>query len=550
MDKENKENAEPTHGSKSFIKRAKTSVAPLPLKSNDRVEPLAKSGPLNPKAKQTETVAQKKLRTVQKDGKGAVAVTDVKQQEIYSRVFFTEQSVKLKKIVSETSKPPSAVPSSRPAPGLYKGKIVQSKIGSIWKSSVTMGGADPKPAAQKTENHMVGNVPKGRSKSVSDLPGPRMPKPTSARSKSAFSRPAQVSKPTVTNPLSANTDVPGRLLRKKSKFFLFPSTFDACTSEMFIMFWSSVCRTKLAEWLASKGKTLKRPAMTTAGSTKVRVSAKPDTHLKFQSHVELEPAAQSKPQSDHCVDAELLTESQTQTIMNTTLELLEDSDANLPIVVNLCHALEAMLTPSSGGNYALYAFAFTNTFLSPDVAQVTADVQKEDGEPKDECTEEVKNEMPWEGRESLKVEKVKNEEENRDEVEMDDFEEVESHNEGVTTPKREDASVIKYSVKTTPYLQSVKKTIGEASTSTSGRKSNIKDLKFLTPVRRSCRIQRNTSHLPSMLLDHDPCVSSLAELVKLDDDPNAYIYRKNPVLLEDLPDQKMDILTPVPSDPR
>ncbi|XP_026184208.1 cytoskeleton-associated protein 2 [Mastacembelus armatus] len=533
--KENKENAEPTHGSKSFIKRAKTSVAPLPLKSNDRVEPLAKSGPLNPKAKQTETVAQKKLRTVQKDGKGAVAVTDVKQQEIYSRVFFTEQSVKLKKIVSETSKPPSAVPSSRPAPGLYKGKIVQSKIGSIWKSSVTMGGADPKPAAQKTENHMVGNVPKGRSKSVSDLPGPRMPKPTSARSKSAFSRPAQVSKPTVTNRPFART-MPATLTNTSSRNTAVaptkvnrPSVSSTlsqyrCTRET-----AEEKKTKLAEWLASKGKTLKRPAMTTAGSTKVRVSAKPDTHLKFQSHVELEPAAQSKPQSDHCVDAELLTESQTQTIMNTTLELLEDSDANLPvdskdnmddIVVNLCHALEAMLTPSSG-----------------DVAQVTADVQKEDGEPKDECTEEVKNEMPWEGRESLKVEKVKNEEENRDEVEMDDFEEVESHNEGVTTPKREDASVIKYSVKTTPYLQSVKKTIGEASTSTSGRKSNIKDLKFLTPVRRSCRIQRNTSHLPSMLLDHDPCVSSLAELVKLDDDPNAYIYRKNPVLLEDLPDQ-------------
>ncbi len=92
------------------------------------------------------------------------------------------------------------------------------------------------------------------------------------------------------------------------------------------------------------------------------------------------------------------------------------------------------------------------------------------------------------------------------------------------------------------YLQtslfSVKKTIeDDASTSTSRRKSNIKDLKFLTPVRRSCRIQHKSSRLPSMLVDHDPCVSSLAELVMMDDDPNAYIYRKNPALLEDLPDQ-------------
>ena len=84
----------------------------------------------------------------------------------------------------------------------------------------------------------------------------------------------------------------------------------------------------------------------------------------------------------------------------------------------------------------------------------------------------------------------------------------------------------------------MKKTIeDEASMSTSRRKSNIKDLKFLTPVRRSCRIQRQSSRLPTMLADHDPCVSSLAELVKLDNDANAYIYRRNDALLEDLPDQ-------------
>lgn len=89
-----------------------------------------------------------------------------------------------------------------------------------------------------------------------------------------------------------------------------------------------------------------------------------------------------------------------------------------------------------------------------------------------------------------------------------------------------------------PFLScSVKKTIeDEASASGSRNKSAIKDLKFLTPVRRSCRIQRNSSQLPGMLADHDPCVSSLAELVQLDDDTNAYIYRRNPALLGDLPD--------------
>lgn len=83
---------------------------------------------------------------------------------------------------------------------------------------------------------------------------------------------------------------------------------------------------------------------------------------------------------------------------------------------------------------------------------------------------------------------------------------------------------------------SVKKTIEDAGTSTSKRKNNIRDIKLLTPVRRSCRIQRKSTKLPKMLVDHDPCVSSLAELVKLDDE-NAYIYRKNTALMADLPDE-------------
>lgn len=72
----------------------------------------------------------------------------------------------------------------------------------------------------------------------------------------------------------------------------------------------------------------------------------------------------------------------------------------------------------------------------------------------------------------------------------------------------------------------------------SHRKSSIKELKFLTPVRRSSRIHRNSSRLPGLLNEHDPCVSSLAELELLDAaDSNAYIYRKNPALLQHLPDQ-------------
>ena len=98
----------------------------------------------------------------------------------------------------------------------------------------------------------------------------------------------------------------------------------------------------------------------------------------------------------------------------------------------------------------------------------------------------------------------------------------------------------------TPYCLcfSVKKGLqGEVRSACAGsrKRPGIKDLKFLTPVRRSSRIHRNSTRLPAMVLDHDPCVTSLAELVGLDgdDDANAYIYRKNPALPKDSPEKEL-----------
>lgn len=75
---------------------------------------------------------------------------------------------------------------------------------------------------------------------------------------------------------------------------------------------------------------------------------------------------------------------------------------------------------------------------------VCNNVEVEDDKPKDECKiEQMKNEMP---------EDVVEESDDQ-EVETDDGE-VQSEDDCVeTTPQMEDASVVKYSVKTTPYLQ-------------------------------------------------------------------------------------------------
>ncbi|XP_033502456.2 cytoskeleton-associated protein 2 [Epinephelus lanceolatus] len=581
--KGNKENAQPVHGSKSLIRRDKPSVTPFQL-TNKKEEILAVNGPLKAKADTKSAPVDVLKKTVQKDGKGATAAAaNVKQQQTHSRAFLTEQAVRHKKIVAEAPKPPAPVPSSKSALGMYKGKIVQSKIGSIWKSASTTAMADPKPAAAKTEHQRVGNATKRRSKSVADLPRHVAQKPVPTRSKSVSDRSAQVSKPAVTSRPPARfysarppaRTVPATLASTSSRNAKVDPTKRSGTQDSkpkttatekkvnkpvssassqyrYTMETAEERRAKLAEWMASKGKTFKRPAMTTEPA-KTKASAKPEADLKPQPCVEPQPPTQRNPEPEprleaHMPDsvtaycAELPTCSQTPGIMNTTLDLLENSDTDPlvepqdsvdDIVVNLCDALEAMETPSR---------------CDDEISQVTdvcSDVEMEDNKPNDDCEEEeLKKEVPEDVSEQPKVEQVKDEkEESVDDVETDDDDddEVESDDdEGVmkTTPQMENASVIKYSVKTTPYLQSVKKTIeDEVSTSTSRKKSNIKDLKFLTPVRRSSRIHRKSSRLPAMLVDHDPCVSSLAELVKLDDDANAYIYRKNEALLEDLPDQ-------------
>uniref|UniRef100_A0A2D4K950 Cytoskeleton-associated protein 2 C-terminal domain-containing protein n=1 Tax=Micrurus paraensis TaxID=1970185 RepID=A0A2D4K950_9SAUR len=94
----------------------------------------------------------------------------------------------------------------------------------------------------------------------------------------------------------------------------------------------------------------------------------------------------------------------------------------------------------------------------------------------------------------------------------------------IQTPENEKRSyLIKYNLSTTSHLESTKKRL-QCDDST------IKNLKFLTPVRRSCRIYEKANKLPSMLKDHSPCVSSLEQLGELGDEGTGFIYRPNNAL--------------------
>uniref|UniRef100_A0A8D2JF42 Cytoskeleton associated protein 2 n=1 Tax=Varanus komodoensis TaxID=61221 RepID=A0A8D2JF42_VARKO len=98
----------------------------------------------------------------------------------------------------------------------------------------------------------------------------------------------------------------------------------------------------------------------------------------------------------------------------------------------------------------------------------------------------------------------------------------------INTPENDNAGsyLIKYNLSTTPYLESTKKKLqSEASDSA------LKDLKFLTPVRRSRRIHEKVSKLPDILKEQSPCVSSLEQLGELGEEGMGYIYRENSALL-------------------
>lgn len=77
-----------------------------------------------------------------------------------------------------------------------------------------------------------------------------------------------------------------------------------------------------------------------------------------------------------------------------------------------------------------------------------------DGKPEGEC-EDLTDERPEDVVEELKVEEVKGEMGGNDDLKVEDSEEDDSDDDSVmeTMPQMDAASVIKYSVRTTPYLQ-------------------------------------------------------------------------------------------------
>nr|AAH32969.1 Ckap2l protein [Mus musculus] len=57
----------------------------------------------------------------------------------------------------------------------------------------------------------------------------------------------------------------------------------------------------------------------------------------------------------------------------------------------------------------------------------------------------------------------------------------------------------------------------------------VQDMKLITPVRRSARIERTVARYPEMLQEHDVVVASLNELLEVDK-TECFIFRENEAL--------------------
>ncbi|XP_010185778.1 PREDICTED: cytoskeleton-associated protein 2-like, partial [Mesitornis unicolor] len=93
--------------------------------------------------------------------------------------------------------------------------------------------------------------------------------------------------------------------------------------------------------------------------------------------------------------------------------------------------------------------------------------------------------------------------------------------------------ILKAADQTSEALPSLPPSIKLQVTSASRGKEPLEgpELKFVTPVRRSLRVERAGSRYPEMLKDHDPVVSSLSEILDAEEDTQ-FLFRKNEALPE------------------
>lgn len=187
----NKENDGPVFERRPVVKRDKQPAAPFQAKASSN------KGLSSTSDARYATATQKRVKTFIKDGRGTAAT---EKQPSRSQAILREQVGKDNKIIDEFPVPPSTAPSKL---GVYKGKVVQSKIGSIWKTSTKACSAETKTTTTTKPSTIKAKVRNVKNDVQS----------TSAARRQVSQRPAQVVRSAVTGSLPAIP--PAKLVHSK-----------------------------------------------------------------------------------------------------------------------------------------------------------------------------------------------------------------------------------------------------------------------------------------------------------------------------------------------
>ncbi|XP_078284879.1 cytoskeleton-associated protein 2-like [Rhinoraja longicauda] len=265
-------------------------------------------------------------------------------------------------------------------------------------------------------------------------------------------------------------------------------------------------RKQLEEWLASKGKTYKRPPLPTP-LKKVVKSVKKNLEYSFLEAMEEEPkslADRVHHMLDDCM--KLLERGSSPEEVSEALRNIPEGEKFAKYWICRAHLLE--LTGTIEAIIALFEQA-VHSGAEPveELRSALVETIMRNANSRTSCTE--KEDVKTEGFEKSVVATP------RTTVVESLYSKIDGHG----------SSVIKYRVTTTPQvlrtneLQSKIRSLGK------------QNLKFLTPVRRSVRIGHVSAWHPEMLREHDCCVTSLNELLA-EEEVETFVYRENKALLE------------------
>ncbi|XP_040282003.1 cytoskeleton-associated protein 2 [Bufo bufo] len=548
-------------------------------KKSEQVKPLKK--------KMAEPVNKENIRpAVNKDGKSVT----------FTQSFLKTKNIKEKqmneKVKPESTKDEAKLP-TKPVLGTYRGKIVQSKINSFRKNhennipepKKTVAESQekrPQPSASAPAKAMVrpaANSTKPKRPVIPPVSSQIRPSTTLTKSKAELvtvrrttqvlvqqkpvQQKVQTVKPTLKNeavkknPMTQSkksSSGPAKTLLEPQKNKPAPQL---PTASKFSRPKESAeeRKARLAEWRQSKGKLIKRPPMAIVIPSKCSkepeikteleepkeetrqlywaTMAEEDERVLFTLKVQQIFGDCQKLIDKGCPREEVLSildkqfenipEAKTFSGYWECLARLEKRDGQLSKVIAICEEAVSFGAQPLEELGAILADALEQ--LKPDPEE---SVRKENEE--DLKSEDLKTEVKEEPVETAVKEKrrrgrgraVKNEPKSPSTPDKPSKSESIPGNGAVVS------SVIRFNVCSTPHLEKMEKlqmNEGESSV----------NYKYLTPVRRSSRLERKSHRLPDMLKDHDPCVSGIDQLGELEETEtcsNAYIFRKNSALHE------------------